>query len=250
MNVFELKNVFFSYRPEHRVFADINLAIAKGRFLAMVGPNGAGKSTLLKLCAGLLRPDQGQVSIFNTPIEQFRGWFQIAYIAQQSLRDRNFPVTVQEVVRLGRVAPAGIGARLKSADEEIVEEAIHTVGLQDLRKRLIGELSGGQQQRVAIARALAAQPAVLLMDEAASGVDTATREHIYGLLQAINRTAGTSILMVSHDVERILHYADDIAGIDRGGVGYYGNAAGFRQFCRVQPEPYAGEAEGGQISHA
>lgn len=249
MNVFTLNNISFSYRPDHVIFENISLTIARGRFLAMVGPNGAGKSTLLKLCVGLLKPHSGQVMIFDTPLEQFKGWSKIAYIAQQSLRDRNFPATVEEVVRLGRVAPAGIGGKLTCADREIVEEMIGLAGLQDLRKRMIGELSGGQQQRVAIARALASQPEVLLMDEATSGVDTATRESIYALLQTINRTTGTSLVMVSHDVERVLQYADDIAGID-GGIRYYGIASEFQRLCRIQTQDWSGQVEWGNMNHA
>lgn len=249
MNVFELNDISFSYLQGNVVFEKVTMTIPKGRFLAMVGPNGAGKSTLLKICVGLLKPNSGVVKVFDTPISQYKDWSKVVYIAQQTLRDRNFPVTVEEVVAMGRVASVGIGSKLKNADHEIVEEAISTVGLQDLRRRMIGELSGGQQQRVAIAKALAARPEALLLDEATSGVDTETREAIYSLLRNINRVSGTSIIMVSHDVERIVRYADDIASID-GGVSYYGTASAFQCQCELKTANITGNVEWGKRNHA
>lgn len=247
VKVFELEDVSFGYLSGSPVLEKVNLAVEQGRFLAVVGPNGAGKSTLLKICVGLLRPDSGQVKIFQTPLGQFKDWAKVAYIAQQTTRERHFPATVEEVVAMGRVAPTGVGGRLKSSDYALTAEAIRVVGLQDLQKRMIGELSGGQQQRVVIAKALAAQPEILVLDEAASGIDTAARESLYTLLKAINRDTGTSIMMVSHDVERIAQYADDIAGID-GGVAYYGTAAAFQGSCNIPAHSWAGK-NGWRNSH-
>lgn len=248
MNVLAIKEVSFSYLPSQPVFEQINLTIGQGRFLAMVGPNGAGKSTLLKLCVGLLKPTAGRIELLGTPLEQFKDWSKVVYIAQQTLRDRNFPATVEEVVAMGRVAPVGIGNRLKKADYDLVEEMLITVGMQDFRKRMIGELSGGQQQRVAIAKALVAKPEVLLLDEATSGVDTATRENIYSLLRSINQAQRMSIIMVSHDVECISHYADQIANVD-GGITYYGDPADFQQFCRLQRGSRPAQGDWGKISY-
>ncbi|MEG6585237.1 metal ABC transporter ATP-binding protein [Dendrosporobacter sp. 1207_IL3150] len=249
MSVFALNDISFSYSQGNTVLENISLEIPKGVFLAMVGPNGAGKSTLLKLCVGLLKPDSGTVKILGVPIENFSDRHKLAYIAQQGICNRSFPVTVEEVVAMGRVAKLGIGRKPSKEDRAMIEEALCTVGMQQFSKRMIGELSGGQQQRVAIAKALVSNPEVVLMDEAMSGVDAKSRDNIYALLKSINETCKTSIILVSHDVDRVSQFAGQILSIN-GGISYYGSSAGFNNCCEVRRNSWADKVNWGKLSNA
>ncbi len=227
MNAFELENVSFTY-SDHNVFTHINLKVAAGDFVAVVGGNGAGKSTLLKLCVGALRPDCGQVRIFGQPVASYRQWYRVGYVPQNPLRDRTFPTTVEEIVAMGRVARLGIGRRLGQADRETIIRAMDLVGVGSLRSRMIGLLSGGQQQRVMVARALAAEPEVLILDEPTAGVDAKGSEEFYALLRSLYKDSGITVLTVSHDVDRMVKYANTIANLDHG-LQYYGSADRFYQ---------------------
>ncbi|MDR3589102.1 MAG: metal ABC transporter ATP-binding protein [Negativicutes bacterium] len=227
MNAFEFENVSFAY-SDHNVFTHINLKMAAGDFVAVVGGNGAGKSTLLKLCVGTLQPDCGQVRIFGQPMAAFREWYKVGYVPQNPLRDRAFPATVGEIVAMGRVARLGVGRRLGQADHEIVARAMELVGVGSLRSRMIGLLSGGQQQRVMVARALAAEPEVLILDEPTAGVDAKGAEEFYALLRGLHKDSGITVLIVSHDVDRMVKYASTIANLEHG-LQYYGPASRFYQ---------------------
>lgn len=227
-NVFEFSEVFFSYAGSNPLLEKFSLVIEKGSFVAIVGPNGAGKSTFLKLCAGLLRPQSGNVRVLGVPLQQFNNWSKIGYIPQGTLYNRIFPATVREVVAMGRVAPLGIGNRLRSKDYDIIDEAIELVGLAGCTSAMIAELSGGQLQRALIARTLAGKPDILILDEATSGVDIKAKDEIYGLLKKMNSKLGLSIIMVSHDVDQVLQYVDKVVSINHG-LHYYGDAHEFRK---------------------
>jgi len=227
MNAFEFENVSFAY-SDHNVFTHINLKIAAGDFVAIVGGNGAGKSTLLKLCVGSLKPDCGQVKIFGQPVASYREWYKVGYVPQNPLRDKSFPTTVEEIVAMGRVARLGIGRRLGQADRDMIVRAMNLVGMGNMRSKIIGQLSGGQQQRVMVARALAAEPEVLILDEPTAGVDTTGSEEFYALLQSLHKDSGITVLIVSHDVDRMVKYANTIANFDQG-LKYYGSVAHFYQ---------------------
>lgn len=227
MNVFELEKISFAY-PHHSVFSEFNLTIAKGDFTAIVGGNGSGKSTFLKLCVGALKPEAGEIRIFGQRMENFREWHKIGYVPQNPLREKSFPITVEEVVALGRVAKRGIGRRLKAADYAIVARALQLVGAEVFRRKIIGDLSGGQQQRVMIARALAAQPEVLILDEPTAGIDTLGTEEFYSLLRELNETEQITIVLVAHDVDRVARYAKTILSLQQG-RSYHGPAEGFFQ---------------------
>lgn len=215
MNAFEFEDVSFSY-PHHTVFSHLNLTIAQGDFVAIVGGNGSGKSTLLKLCVGALKPDCGQIKLFGQSIEAYRDWRKIGYVPQNPLRDKSFPITVEEVVAMGRVASLGLGRRMRSADHGIVTRAMQSTGVESLRSQMIGNLSGGQQQRVMVARALAAEPKTLILDEPTAGIDTAGTEEFYFLLHSLNENTGITILLVSHDLDRVGLYARTMVSLDQG----------------------------------
>ena len=247
--VLEFSEVTFSYYAGSPALTNVTLAIDAGAFVAVVGPNGAGKSTLLKLCVGLLQPQSGDIRVLGVPCRHFKNWSKIGYIPQGTFHNRVFPATIREVVAMGRVAPLGLGRRLKREDYELVDEVITMVGLTDFQNKMIAELSGGQLQRTLIARALAAKPAVLVLDEATSGVDSRAKDEIYTLLKDMNTRLGLSVIMVAHDVDHVLHYADKVADI-KYGLQYYGNAAGFDPAYKQAVSGVAPAAAQGELQHA
>lgn len=184
----------YSSRP---VLWDVDAEIPKGTLAAIVGPNGAGKSTLLKAVVGLLKADSGHVLIEGLPAA--KALDRVAYVPQRDEVDWDFPITVREVVEMGRYRSTGWVRRLKRADHEIVEEAISRVGMTPFGSRQIGELSGGQRQRVFIARALAQESPVMLLDEPFAGVDARTESALLDLLAEF-RDEGRTVVVVHHDI--------------------------------------------------
>lgn len=214
-NIIELRNIFFSYGGEE-ILSDINLNIHKGDYLGIIGPNGGGKTTLLKIMLGLLQPISGEVKLFGKPIQEFTGWSKIGYVSQKSVNfDSNFPITVEEVVSMGRFAKRGLFKMLNSGDKKIIHESLEKVELTKYKNRIIGELSGGQQQRVFIARALAAQPEIIFLDEPTVGVDVQIQESFYKLLRKLNRELDLTLVLVSHDINVVAHEATEIALVNK-----------------------------------
>ncbi len=213
--IIQVKDVSFAYGPTH-VLHHITLDIHEGDYLGMVGPNGSGKTTLLKIMLGLMPPSEGSVKLFGQDLADFREWEKIGYVSQKAVQiDVNFPATVREVVLMGRYARRGILHAVTKEDERIARKALEQVGMWGFKDRLIGDLSGGQQQRVFIARALAGEPEVLFLDEPTTGVDARTEAEFYGLLRALNRGLGLTLVLVSHDIEMVTKEAMHIACIDR-----------------------------------
>ena len=175
---------------------DITFELEEGRQLAIVGPNGAGKTTLLRILAGLLSPSEGDVRIHgHGPC----GHVCIAYVPQRSGIDWRFPVTVGDVVMMGRVQRIGPVRRAGVRDRHVVREALAAVDLADLAQRQIEELSGGQQQRMFIARALAQEAELILMDEPLAGLDIQSRDGVLGLLDELSRREVT-VIVALHDL--------------------------------------------------
>lgn len=206
-------NLALGGRP---VLEDISFAVAPGRFLGIVGPNGAGKTTLLKLILGLRLPDSGSVSVFGVPPQKLgRGAHRIGYVPQRSEMDRRFPVTVRDVVMMGRVCCIGLLRFPRKSDWEKVDQSIGLVGLSGLEERPFGELSGGEQQRVLLARAMCAETRLLLLDEPTMGLDRPTEEEFYRLLRRLREERGLTILAVSHDLLTLGGLADELICINR-----------------------------------
>ena len=176
---------------------DVSLEVRPGSLLAVIGPNGAGKSTLLKLIAGLLRPSAGSLTVLGGPPGEAAK--SVAYLPQAEAVDWEFPVTVGEVVMMGRYARLGFGREPRAMDRERVGEALETVGMADAARRQIGALSGGQRRRVFLARALAAEPELYLLDEPVTGVDIRTQEELMDVLEAEAR-AGKTVIATTHDL--------------------------------------------------
>lgn len=175
---------------------DISLELHSGEQLAVVGPNGAGKSTLMKIIAGVLKPSQGDVHIYGHAPD---GHICIAYVPQRTAVDWNFPVTVKDVVMMGRVGKIGFFRSPSRRDWTIVREALAAVGMQELENRSIHALSGGQQQRMFLARALAQEAELILMDEPLSGLDLPAQEELLTLLPNLQQK-GIALLFALHDL--------------------------------------------------
>ena len=185
----------------------------------MVGPNAGGKSTLLKLVLGLLTPQSGRVTVMGERPDAARR--QLGYVPQYPSFPRDFPITVQQTVLLGRLGTRGDGGwlgaltpgRFRRADREAARAALAEVEAEDLVDRQVGNLSGGQLQRVLLARALASDPAVLLLDEPTANVDQRLEGDIFDLLQRLNEHK--TIVVVSHDVGFISSYVTRVACVNR-----------------------------------
>jgi ABC-type Mn2+/Zn2+ transport system ATPase subunit len=177
--------------------SDVSLEVQPGSLLAVIGPNGAGKSTLLKLIAGLIQPSAGRLTVLGgRPGSAARS---VAYLPQAEAVDWEFPVTVREVVTMGRYARLGFWHEPGRRDHERVVAALATVGMADAVDRQIGALSGGQRRRVFLARAIAADPALYLLDEPVTGVDARTQEDLMDVLEAEAR-AGKTVIATTHDL--------------------------------------------------
>jgi zinc transport system ATP-binding protein len=190
-----LEHVFFSYQNTP-VLRDITFDIAHGEFVGIIGPNGGGKTTLFKIIMGFLPPLSGKVAIFgHSPITLKEG---IAYVPQSMRYDRQFPISVMELVLSGRLSQLPWHGQYSSADKLAAQQALHRVGIAHLQHQAFGTLSGGQAQRALIARALVSNPKLLLLDEPTASVDSQAEADIYALLNELRGTM--TILMVTHDL--------------------------------------------------
>ena len=195
---------------------NVTFHLHEGERVAVVGPNGAGKSTLFKVVAGVLSPTSGEVKIFGS---RPRGHVCIGYIPQRSQVDWNFPVTVADVVMMGRSAKLGPFNFPHKKDWEFVNHALETVDLSDLAMRQIGQLSGGQQQRMFIARALAQEAELMLMDEPLTGLDTPSQEGILKLLDRLKEEKVT-VMVATHDLDQAATHFDRIMLLNHALVAF------------------------------
>ncbi len=202
----------------------VTFRVERGERVAVVGPNGAGKSTLFKVVAGTLRPDRGRVDIFGHGPD---GHICIAYVPQRNQVDWNFPVTVEDVVMMGRVGQIGLLRRPRKSDWAAARAGLARVGAADLAHKRIGELSGGQQQRVFLARALAQEAELLLLDEPLNGLDVPSQEAIIGILDDLRRD-GVTVLLATHDLDLAAERFDRIMLLNRRVVTFEAPAAALR----------------------
>jgi manganese/iron transport system ATP-binding protein len=195
---------------------DVSFSVPRADRLAVLGPNGAGKSTLLKVIAGVISPDRGKVEIFGVdPGEHIC----IAYVQQRSQVDWNFPVSVRDVVMMGRTGKLGLLRRPSRADWQIVDRALADVNLTAFARRQISELSGGQQQRMFIARALAQEAELMLMDEPLTGLDANSQEDIFTILQTL-RERRVTVLVALHDLKMAAEHFDSALLLNHHLVAY------------------------------
>ncbi|MFC1964449.1 metal ABC transporter ATP-binding protein [Chloroflexota bacterium] len=189
------------------VLEGIDLSIEQGDFLAIIGPNGGGKTTLLKVILGLVTPSRGRVSVLGRPPQRSRNKF--GYVAQHNLFDHAFPISVWDVVLMGRYGKAGLFRRYSREDKRTAESTLQTVGMLDYKDRQIGKLSGGEQQRVFIARAMVTEPKLLLLDEPTASVDSTMQTEFYEILEKLKQQM--AIVLVSHDISAVSIFVDKIA---------------------------------------
>lgn len=192
----EVQNVIASYNGKP-VLHNVSFDVPNGARVAVVGPNGAGKSTLFRVLVGLLPIKQGQVLIHGQPLGHHQDC--VAYVPQREDVDWRFPVSVEDVVMMGRFGKLKHFQRPGQADQFIVERSLKEMGIANLANRSISDLSGGQQQRVFLARALAQEPHIFLLDEPFNGVDATTQETSLALLDHL-RDQHVTVLVSTHDL--------------------------------------------------
>lgn len=190
---------------------DVCLTIREKDFVAITGPNGGGKTTLLKLMLGLLQPDQGTIRVLGGPPQQYS--HHIGYVPQNVNINPDFPITVMDIVLMGKLAPRR--KRFGTADRYRRDalDALEKMDMLTVADRRIGELSGGQRQRIFIARALVTNPRLLLLDEPTASIDSKGQSDFYRLLETLNRDI--PVVVVSHDLLMITPYMKSVACVNR-----------------------------------
>jgi len=208
--VIQIDKVSFAY-DGLSVLDDVNLAIGDKEFVWIVGPNGGGKTTLLKLLLGLLQPSRGTVRVFGKSPSQARTM--IGYMPQHAQLDQKFPVSVLDVVLMGRLGNGRTFGPFRKSDRLAAIEVLDKVGLAEFADRHFATLSGGQQRRLLIARALASNPKLLLLDEPTANLDLLVVKELYELLHRLNRQF--TVVMVSHDPAFVSHSVKNVICVNR-----------------------------------
>lgn len=217
MALLTCENAAFAYEG-NTVVSDLNFTVNNGDYLCIVGENGSGKSTLIKGLLRLKAPQQGSIVLGDGLKAN-----EIGYLPQQTAAQKDFPASVYEVVLSGRLGRRGIRPFYMRRDKEAAEVYMKLLGIEALRNKCYRELSGGQQQRVLLARALCATKKLLLLDEPVSGLDPVVTQELYQTIENINKEIGITIIMVSHDIQSAIKYADRILHLQNKQV-FFGSA--------------------------
>ena len=207
----EFEDATVAYQKK-AVLEGVNLAIPAQKKIGIIGPNGAGKSTLLKAIVGLISLESGILKIYGQPLKKVRK--KLAYLPQNNDLDYDFPVSVLDVVLMGRYPHLGLIKRPGEKDYQIAKKALKDVGLLELANRQIARLSGGQRQRVFLARALAQKAEIMLFDEPFTGVDKVAENKIYQLLDYCADLDKT-IVVVNHDLKKAREYFEQLILINK-----------------------------------
>ena len=222
------ENVSLGYEGDV-VTKGLNFTVSSGDYLCIVGENGSGKSTLMRTLLGLQPPVSGKITIGDGLKQN-----EIGYLPQQTVVQRDFPASVWEIVLSGFGSKRGLKPFYCSADKKAAKENIERMGITNLTSRCYRELSGGQQQRVLLARALCATSKLILMDEPTAGLDPKATADMYGTIEALNKNDGITVIMISHDIEAAVQYADHILHIGKeiffGTKEEYLNASNYKGF--------------------
>lgn len=194
---------------------NITFSVEQGTIVAIIGPNGAGKTTLIKAILGLIPYGPGSISFHDINKKEVTSHVRMGYVPQRLEFDRTFPLTVSELLHF-TVPPLYVRFfRKKDQEKEEIEKVLRDVGAQDLQHRSIGSLSGGELQRVMIAKAIMNDPRILFLDEPASGVDIEGQERFYDLVQRLNRDKGLTVILISHDLNIVYRFADNVLCMNR-----------------------------------
>lgn len=215
--VISVEDMNFSYngRP---VLTNVSFTVREKEFLALIGPNGGGKTTLLKLLLGLIKPDSGKIRIYDMPPD--KAAHRIGYVPQNIAFNKAFPISVLDVVLMGRLRFHG-RSRIQRPDKEAAREVLSELEMLDYQNRRIDDLSGGQRERVFIARALATDPDILFLDEPTASLDNTGRTELYAILREINKDK--TIVVVTHDMMVLSSYISSVACVNKS-VHYHGAA--------------------------
>ena len=192
------------------ILKELSFHVNSGDYLCIVGENGSGKTTLMKTLLGLHTPMEGSIA-FGDGVKRT----EIGYLPQQTQVQRDFPASVEEIVRSGCQGRCGRRPFYNKAEKQLALENIEKMGLKGMEKRCYRELSGGQQQRVLLARALCATQKLLLLDEPVTGLDPHVTTELYGQIYHLNKVDGITVIMISHDVAAALQYASHILHIGK-----------------------------------
>ena len=218
MHILDIKDIFLIYR-DYFILKNISFQVNKGEFFVIIGPNGAGKTSLLKIISGLVKAHQGQVLVSGRNIKSYsrRTLSQVlALVPQQT--DIGFPFSVKEAVIMGRTPHLGIFGMESQKDYDIAREAMAFTETAHLAERKLFQLSGGELQRVIIARAICQQPEIILLDEPTTALDPSHQLKIMDLMAKFRKERGTTIIMVSHDLNLASMYGDRLLLLKDGKV--------------------------------
>lgn len=207
----EIDHATFGYQAELPVLENICWKLSEGEFVAVVGPNGGGKTTLLKVILGMCKPEQGTVKVLGQSPE--KSLVRVAYVPQNLIYDREFPINVMDVVLQGLLSELPWYGRFGSKEKEKALSALRKVGLEEYAQASFGQLSGGQRQRVLIARALVSAPRLLLLDEPTASVDVQAENDIYRLLTSLQ--GEMTIVMVTHDLQTAMNNVENVVLVQR-----------------------------------
>jgi ABC-type cobalamin/Fe3+-siderophores transport system ATPase subunit len=218
--IIRIENAVVSYR-ESVALRGVSLSINDGEFVGIIGPNGAGKTTLLTLVNGFTHLMQGRVEVLGKIVSgsgrhELRK--QVGYVAQIAIIDRRMPVTVRDVVMMGRYGLLGLFHGPGKLDRKIVASALELVGMNALADRPIGNLSGGEQQRVAIARCIAQEPKIFLLDEPTASLDWKAQSEILELVHRVHDQRKLTTLFVTHDMDALPHTCDRVVLMKNGAI--------------------------------
>ncbi|MDI6797358.1 MAG: metal ABC transporter ATP-binding protein [Desulfatibacillaceae bacterium] len=208
--VISLERVSYAYNGD-AVIEDAALCVYPGDFLALIGPNGGGKTTLIKLMIGLLKPDAGSVRLFGENPQRSR--LMVGYVPQDRHVGAGVPVSVLDVVLMGRMRGGGGLYRYSADDRRAASQVLEEVGMAGFEKRPVGHLSGGQRQRVFVARALASEPKLLVLDEPMANVDPKGQAEFYEMLKNIN--SHCTIVTASHDIMVLSSFVKTVGCVNR-----------------------------------
>ena len=222
--ILTVKDLNFNY-GKIKILNNLSFDLNKGDYLGIIGANGSGKTTLIKVLLGLLSPESGEVVYHQNIIKDNA----LGYVPQKTFGNHhNFPATVKEIVRTGLLANKGFLKFYSKEDNEKVIKTLESLKILDLKDRKINELSGGQQQRVLLARSLVSKPKLLILDEPTSALDPEIRQDFYEVLEEINKS-GVTIILISHDLSAIRPYLNKVLLLDRK-ILYFGSLDNFSDF--------------------
>lgn len=220
MSLLNCNNVSLGY-DGNVIVSNLNFQVNRGDYLCIIGENGTGKSTLIKTLLKLKAPMTGKITLDDGLREN-----EIGYLPQQTIVQRDFPASVEEIVMSGCLNKCGLRPFYNKAERKLARDNMEKLGILHLAKCCYRELSGGQQQRVFLARALCATTKLLVLDEPVSGLDPKAKAEMYELIHKLNKADEITVIMVSHDLSAALKYATHILHISREPL-YFGTKEGF-----------------------